>query len=337
LHILNWDNLVGVHCGSVAIRNVANYYGVDYEEELCFGLGSGMGFFYNKNTIGKPSEVIHLRAPNMEPNFFSSGKVKYAWQKEASPEIAKKNLIQDIKDGFPVFLQTDIYYLDYYNSSAHFPGHVIVCMGVDEKRKFFYVSDTNFQDVQQVSFDDMDMARSSKAEPYPLYFNHFTVKSFLPFENLKIKIEDSILKNSVNYLMGQESERGTSSIFSLLEWASNLEKWNYLPDSSHVFRFAYQVIVKRGSKGAGFRFIYHDFLSIAEKESSVIKKLKLTREMKKISNKWNQIGLLLKEGSRKSTNANLSNLILSVKEVFALEYSFHTRVVDSLGSKKKGA
>jgi hypothetical protein len=116
-----------------------------------------------------------------------------------------------------------------------------------------------------------------------------------------------------------------------------LEKWNYLPDSSHVLRFAYQVIVKRGSKGAGFRLIYHDFLSIAEKESSVIKKLKLTREMKKISNKWNQIGLLLKEGSRKSTNANLSNLILSVKEVFALEYSFHTRVVDSLGSKKKGA
>ena len=78
MYILNWHNLTGVHCGSVAIRNVANYYGVNYEEALCFGLGSGMGFFYSKNKEGKPSEVIHLRAPNMEPNFFSNSNLKYS-------------------------------------------------------------------------------------------------------------------------------------------------------------------------------------------------------------------------------------------------------------------
>ena len=70
MHILDWNNITGIHCGSVAIRNVVNFFGVDYDEAVCFGLGSGIGFFYTKNIIGEPSEVIHLRAPNMEPNFF---------------------------------------------------------------------------------------------------------------------------------------------------------------------------------------------------------------------------------------------------------------------------
>ena len=71
MQILEWNNLTGVHCGSSAIRNVINFFGVDYPEEICFGIGCGLGFFYNKLTKSKPSEVIHLRAPNMEPIFFS--------------------------------------------------------------------------------------------------------------------------------------------------------------------------------------------------------------------------------------------------------------------------
>ena len=37
MQILNWENKTGVHCGSVAIQNVINYYGVNYPEEMCFG------------------------------------------------------------------------------------------------------------------------------------------------------------------------------------------------------------------------------------------------------------------------------------------------------------
>ena len=112
MYILNWNNITRVHCGSVAIRNVANYYGVNYEEALCFGLGSGMGFFYIKNKQGKPSEVIHLRAPNMEPNFFSNSNLKYEWIKESDFNIAENKLIQDIKNGFQFFYkQISFFYI----------------------------------------------------------------------------------------------------------------------------------------------------------------------------------------------------------------------------------
>ncbi|MBT3475802.1 DUF4872 domain-containing protein [bacterium] len=337
MHILDWKNITGVHCGSVAIRNVVSYFGVDYEEALCFGLGSGLGFFYSKNKKGSPSEVIHLRAPNMEPIFFSDPNQQHEWIKETTPSAAEEKLIEDIKNGYPVFLQTDIFFLHYYNSDVNFPGHVVVCMGVDEKKKVFFVSDTNFKNIQEVTFHDMNLARSSKAEPYPLSYNHFKVKSFVPFKNLRGKIEEAILQNSYNYMNGQISERGLSSIFMILEWANNLNRWESLKDSKDIFQFAYQIIVKRGSKGAGFRYIYQDFLAIAESKSAGIRELKLEDHMKLIADKWNYIGLLLKSVGQKKSGASIAELILCTKQVFNLEYSFHTKVIDSLSKKKKGA
>lgn len=337
MRILNWHNLTGVHCGSVAIRNVINYYGVDYDEALCFGLGSGLGFFYTKNKIGKPSEVIHLRAPNMEPNFFTDSNLKYEWITEADSIIAENNLIQDIEDGFPVFLQTDIFFLHYYNSSIHFPGHVIVCIGVDQKNKIFYVSDTNFKEIQKVSFKDMKKARSSKAEPYPLFFNHFKVTKFKKFQNLRNKIEKAIFQNSHNYINGQRSERGISSIFTILEWLNNLNRWKQLRDSPEIFKFAYQIIVKRGSKGAGFRYIYKDFLEIAEQKSQKVKTLQLASDMNNIAEIWFKIGMLLRLMSKNKTNNDFNELVVMCQEVFKLEYLYHSKVIDNFISKKKGA
>ena len=94
MQILEWNNLTGVHCGSSAIRNVINFFGVDYPEEICFGIGCGLGFFYNKLAKSKPSEVIHLRAPNMEPIFFShQNKKNVKWISENNSKIAKNKLI----------------------------------------------------------------------------------------------------------------------------------------------------------------------------------------------------------------------------------------------------
>ena len=337
MHILDWNNITGIHCGSVAIRNVVNFFGVDYDEAVCFGLGSGIGFFYTKNIIGEPSEVIHLRAPNMEPNFFSNLNTSYKWEKETDGKIAELKLINNIKSGFPVFLQTDIFFLHYYNSSIHFPGHVIVCIGVDEKLKKFFVSDTNFKKIQEISFKDMMKARSSKAEPYPLSYNNFTVKKFSAFSNLKEKIEDSILTNSHNYIKGQESERGISSIFMILEWINNVRKWGTLKDYNEVYKFAYQIIVKRGSKGGGFRYIYEDFLHIGEEKSKLLRKLKLAKEMNVIAKKWNAIGLTLRSLSKNNSKNENANLIKLIKDVFLSEYLFHSKVIDYFESKKKGA
>src|SRR5579885_1228061 len=44
--IKNWVHIPGLHCGSTALRDVVTYYGYNFSEAMCFGLGGGLGFFY---------------------------------------------------------------------------------------------------------------------------------------------------------------------------------------------------------------------------------------------------------------------------------------------------
>ena len=330
MQILNWENKIGVHCGSVAIQNVINYYGVNYPEEMCFGLGAGLGFFYNKLSKSFPSEVIHLRAPDMEPNFFSKNNQVYKWLKESSPKEAEKKLKQSLDNLQPVFLQTDLFYLKYYNSKIHFPGHVVVCVGYDDIHKKFILSDTNFKDLKEVSYKDLDLSRSSKAEPYPLQYNWFTIDSFVPFKNINSLIYEAIKLNSRNFLNGQNSLRGTSSVFSILDWVKNLENWSNLKDKSSAYRFAYQIIARRGSKGGGFRCIYSDFLKIAEKKSSKIKNLGLFNLMLSLATEWERLAYLLKELSLEYNHKLNKKVIDLIRHIYSEELKYHLLVTDQL-------
>lgn len=330
MQILNWENKTGVHCGSVAIQNVINYYGVNYPEEMCFGLGAGLGFFYNKLSKSFPSEVIHLRAPDMEPNFFSKNNQAYKWLKESSAKEAEKKLKQSLDNLQPVFLQTDLFYLKYYNSKIHFPGHVVVCVGYDDIHKKFILSDTNFKDLKEVSYKDLDLSRSSKAEPYPLQYNWFTIDSFVPFKNINSLIYEAIKLNSRNFLNGQNSLRGTSSVFSILDWVKNLENWSNLKDKSSAYRFAYQIIARRGSKGGGFRCIYSDFLKIAEKKSSKIKNLGLFNLMLSLATEWERLAYLLKELSLEYNHKLNKKVIDLIRHIYSEELKYHLLVTDQL-------
>ena len=330
MQILDWENKTGVHCGSVAIQNVINYYGVNYPEEMCFGLGAGLGFFYNKLSKSFPSEVIHLRAPDMEPNFFSKNNQVYKWLKESSPKEAEKKLKQSLDNLQPVFLQTDLFYLKYYNSKIHFPGHVVVCVGYDDIHKKFILSDTNFKDLKEVSYKDLDLSRSSKAEPYPLQYNWFTIDSFVPFKNINSLIYEAIKLNSRNFLNGQNSLRGTSSVFSILDWVKNLENWSNLKDKSSAYRFAYQIIARRGSKGGGFRCIYSDFLKIAEKKSSKIKNLGLFNLMLSLATEWERLAYLLKELSLEYNHKLNKKVIDLIRHIYSEELKYHLLVNDQL-------
>src|SRR5262249_17904111 len=59
--------------------------------------------------------------------------------------------------GTPVLLLTDLYYLDHYGNSAHFPGHAVVLAGYDDE--VAHLSDTAFEELQTTSLASLDRAR----------------------------------------------------------------------------------------------------------------------------------------------------------------------------------
>ena len=82
------------------------------------------------------------------------------------PEGAWEAARAAVDAGRPAILLTDLYYLDHYGSSAHFPGHAVVLVGYDAE--VAYLSDTSFEELQTTRLDNLARARHGTHPAFPL-------------------------------------------------------------------------------------------------------------------------------------------------------------------------
>lgn len=330
--ISKWIHIPGLHCGSVALRDVVTYYGHKLSEAMCFGLGSGLGFFYAQYEDMSPTRAIHLRGPGMEPNFFSLIDKPTNWKLESDGETAAEILRDHINEDIPLLIQTDIFHLDYYKSSTHFPGHVVCVWGYDDESENVFLSDTGFEGLQSVSYEGLRNARCSKAKPYPLNNNWFEVYLEVPLPDLSEIVPIAISNNAKSMLEGNVSPRGFSGIEKIRSWAEELEYWGDAQDWQWSSRFAYQVIEKRGTGGGGFRWIYRDFLLEAEEIVPSLKALKLPHKMDILGRKWSDISQVLKHISECEKDRELFRLASNkAYEIARQEEEFYAWVLQKLG------
>lgn len=329
--IKNWVHIPGLHCGSVALRDVITYYGYNLSEAMCFGLGGGLGFFYIKGENMSPSKIIHLRGPGMEPNFFSLIDKPTSWKYEPNEEKAFEIAKEWINEGVPILVQTDIFYLDYYKSSTHFPGHVVSVWGYDDETEMVFLGDTGFEELQPVAYENFKKGRTSKALPFPLDNNWFEVNLKKAIPPLYEIIPEGIRRNAQFMTRGARSLRGESGVKTIKLWAEELPSWAEALDWRWCVRFAYQVIEKRGTGGGGFRWLYRDFLREAEEIIPALKEFKLSEKMDLIGNNWSEMSTLLKEISESEKNSNLFiKASEKAKELGDLEEEFYKMVLDKI-------
>ena len=328
--IPGWEHLPGIHCGSVSIRDVVNFYGIQLSEPMCFGLGAGLGFFYIVDENMSPSRNIHVRGPEMEPNFFSLFMDDFFWKFDDDNENALDTLLSFLSRGIPVILQTDIYYLKYYNSGTHFPGHVVVACGFDDMSKSVFLSDTGYGELQQVSYDELASSRCSKAVPYPLRNNWLAVER-LSGNNLKRLIPGAVMKNAQNMLDGVSSLRGNSGVENIRILSSDLPEWINATDWKWSARYSYQVIQKRGTCGAGFRWMYRDFLKESESTTGNGYFGHLAADMDRIGSSWFEISNKFKIISEmKSPDSSLKELAVLTYNLYQMEKDFYIDVIEIL-------
>ena len=294
--IENWVHIPGVHCGSVTLRDVVTYYGHPWSEPMCFGIGGGLGFYYTRRKDVSPSHMIFMRGPGMEPTFLSLADKPTGWKhgNGRTLEIIKESIDRNI----PVIIQTDIYYLDYYESSTNFPGHIVSVWGYDEEEERMLVADNHFEGLKEVPYEQFLNGMGSKESSNPLDYNYMVeeLSKLKPLEDL---IPLAIRENAKKMIEGFTGGRGESGAGLIKTWAQDLPNWHQVEDWKWCSRFGYQVIKKRGVGGAGFRWIYRDFLREAEQIVPGLKDLELAREMDEIGERWSSIAELLKEISIK--------------------------------------
>ena len=181
----------GNHCGSTALRNLLAFHGIEISEEMAFGLGAGAGFYYLALDDTSPSRWFNGRTARLEESFRDlTGAALQLRTFAAGDEGAWDAARAEIDAGNPALLLTDIYHLDHYGNSAHFPGHAVVLAGYDDE--VAQLSDTGFEELQATRLENLAKARHSGHPAYPLEGHMFTVSDAVDRGQLEAAIPRAI-------------------------------------------------------------------------------------------------------------------------------------------------
>ena len=247
----------GNHCGSAALRNLLAFHGLDISEELAFGLGAGACFYYVVLEGESPSRFTNGRTARLEEQFveLTGAPIDLETTDDAADSWERARAVVD--SGRPTILLTDLYHLDHYGRSAHFPGHAVVLAGYDGERA--YLSDTAFDELQTTSLGSLALARHERHPAYPLSGHMFHVPDAGSLGDLTEAAPRTVERAARRML---EPELGEfQGLPALRRFADEVGAWpEAAEDWKWCARFAYQVIERRGTGGGNFRRMHARFL-----------------------------------------------------------------------------
>lgn len=257
----------GHHCGSTALRNLLAFHGADVSEEMAFGLGAGASFFYVAIDGQSPSRFTNGRAARLEENFLELTGTPLRMRTEPDPERSWEMARELVDAGRPALLLTDLYYLDHYGNSAHFPGHAVVLAGYDDSDAL--LSDTGFEDLQTTALPNLAKARHSKQPIFQLDGHVVDLPEGSELDAARLReavpaavarAANEMLEPSLGEYQGMPAlERFADEVAS---WPEAAEDWQWCA------RFLFQVIERRGTGGGNFRAMYSRFLEEAGYEQA---------------------------------------------------------------------
>ena len=305
----------GVHCESSAIRDVLEHHGLRLSEHMVFGLDCTFGFIYWKQKTKTPP--FHIggkirKFPNTLPKFLGINVERKTTQSSTKAwQSAKDMLDKDV----PVLIFADIYYLDYMRVPKepwnHFGAHMIVLAGYDEEKGEAYVADTNFTDLQVVSFESLAESRNSKYKPFPPKNTWFLIKMPVKPQPLDQAAKSAMLQTAKDMLNRPTGNFGIKGIRKL---ADDLLRWPKLLDSKQLelaLFLAYIDMEEAGTGGGNFRNLYARFLKEAGELTLDEKLREAADKLSHSANLWSGIGRVL---LRASQVENVKEMLSSAHE-----------------------
>jgi hypothetical protein len=255
-----YRHVPGNHCGSTALRNLLGFHGIELTEDLAFGLGAGACFYYVALPDQSPSRFTNGRVSALEQQFVELTGAPLELVTDDDPERSWLAAKAVVDAGRPALLLTDLYYLDHYGSSAHFPGHAVVLAGYDDKVAF--LSDTGFEELQATGLEGLRRARHAGNPIFPLAGHMFHLPDGARLGGLSDAVPAAIARNAEQMLEPALGEyQGLPALRRFTadvgEWPATVEDWRWCA------RFNYQVIERRGTGGGNFRLMYSRFLEEA--------------------------------------------------------------------------
>lgn len=281
----------GHHCASTALADLARWNGLPWSEAMCFGLGAGVGFTYVERDGETPSRLIIPRAAELELAFLDAIGLPQAWRRHSDAAAAWDAVRAELDSGRPVLMLTDLYYLDYYETTTHFSGHALVLAGYDPEQRVAYTADTERPGLQQTSLASLARARQSRHFPTPVEHNWLPGGPWQLQRPLGEAVPAALLRAARQML---EPDVPGNGIAGLRLWADRIGQWAEQPDWAWAARFAYQIIERRGTGGAAFRRLYRAFLVEAARYVPALPATGAISAADEATTRWREVALELR-------------------------------------------
>ena len=255
-----YRHVPGNHCGSTALRNLLAFHGVEMTEEMAFGLGAGACFYFVPMDGASPSRFTNGRTSRLEEQFVELTGAPLELRTFDDADASWDGARGVVEGGAPVLLLTDLYYLDHYGKSAHFPGHAVVLAGFDDEAA--YLSDTAFEELQTTSLASLREARHAQHPVFPLAGHMLVAADGAAGFDPRAAIPAAIRRCAERMLDPPLGDY--EGLPGLRRFAAEVGSWpEVLEDWRWSARFAYQTIERRGTGGGNFRLMYSRFLRAA--------------------------------------------------------------------------
>lgn len=274
--IEDYRNLPARHCGSGAMRNLLYHYcGLDLDEAVVFGLGSGVECMVIACDRFEPAVMVFGRSVSLETDIALALGVDYRETPEFDDAKAWEDVKREVAEGHPVMLTGDIFYLDYRDYKVRFPAHRFVLVGFDDEAETAFIADRINTEPEVCSYGAIAKSRNPPTglSTWNLWGKFYGTK-------MKHSLEEACrlaLKREVERMTGRDDTQAglllatvgdlpvdlSTGLQGLARFSGEVAGWRGREDARFLATYTSQVIEKFGTGGGNFRKMYAEFLAWA--------------------------------------------------------------------------
>jgi len=333
--VSGFQHTPGVHCGSTGLRDLLRHIGLDLTEAMCFGLGSGLAFYYLRGARGDlPSHQFRGRTTTLEHDLCVHLRLDFEEGTDDDADSAWSTAKAWIDRDVPLLLSVELSQLPYYSTRTPFPGHRVALAGYDDARGVAFLADTHFPGLQQVSYGAL---RAAHTAHIPLCNEWLAVKPTKDPAPLADAVIAALRENALGMNLDRAPHHGITGMELLAEDFGN---WGDAPDWKWCAKFACQLIDGRGSGGGFFRKMYTEFLrEITNPAQSMwaealyerLRAAQLAETMESIANEWSEFARRLQHIATKQDRAAFADASRAIRRLAMREENFWGKVLDTVG------
>ena len=332
------------HCETGAFVSMMEYFGFEISEPLAFGIGSGLYFLYTpflkmQDTIypifrSWPVTVVQKAAKRLHLPY-------HEMRFRNHPEKATIELDSLIAKGVPVGVVVNVKGLKYFNmtgNETNFNGHILTVLG--KEGSVYTIADTDSRlttdDLITVDQSVMENIRFCPGVAAPhgqmFYFDPLP-KDFSKQVDLKQAVLEGLNETCHNMLRVPFRYFGTKGMHY---FANDIRKWEQKYDHRQIcyrLLWYYRVIERAGTGGAGYRYLYADFLAETAALFESVTMSECATMMGDTAEQWRQFSLNCRRYLRKD-EVTLNEMADQLDKISTCEHKIFTKIKEEFLKQK---